>query len=92
MLRYAKDLKKNRTLRHVFACLFCLLLIALQTVPALAVDYTTESFHTTLDVKENSSMHVTEIITGPRHLPRYLDLRNRLVYEGRRAGLDGDAV
>ena len=63
MLRYAKDLKKNRTLRHVFACLFCLLLIALQTVPALAVDYTTESFHTTLDVKENSSMHVTEIIT-----------------------------
>ena len=63
MLRYAKDLKKHRTLRHVFACLFCLLLIALQTVPALAVDYTTESFHTTLDVKENSSMHVTEIIT-----------------------------
>ncbi|MBQ2147655.1 MAG: DUF2207 domain-containing protein, partial [Firmicutes bacterium] len=40
-----------------------MLLIALQTVPALAVDYTTESFHTTLDVKENSSMHVTEIIT-----------------------------
>ncbi|MBR4142220.1 MAG: DUF2207 domain-containing protein, partial [Firmicutes bacterium] len=40
-----------------------MLLIAAQAAPAFAVNFTTDSFHTTLDVQENSSMHVTETIS-----------------------------
>ena len=39
-----------------------MLLIVAAASPVFAVSFTTESFHTTLDVQENSSMHVTEII------------------------------
>ena len=52
-----------KTKRRVLSCLFCLFLIFAQAVPAFAVSFTTDSFHTTLDVQENSSMHVTEIIS-----------------------------
>ena len=45
------------------ACLLCLFLIAASASPVFAINYTTDSFHTTLDVQENSSMHVTEIIS-----------------------------
>ncbi|MBQ2095939.1 MAG: DUF2207 domain-containing protein, partial [Firmicutes bacterium] len=38
-------------------------LIAASASPVFAINYTTDSFHTTLDVQENSSMHVTEIIS-----------------------------
>ena len=63
MLRFKRNQKTIRSARHVLACLFCLLLIAAQAVPAFAVNFTTDSFHTTLDVQENSSMHVTETIS-----------------------------
>ena len=63
MLRFKRDHNDRNAARHVLACLFCLLLIAAQAVPAFAVNYTTDSFHTTLDVQENASMHVTETIT-----------------------------
>ena len=63
MLRLNGKNKARHFKRHVLACLFCLLLIAFAAVPVCAISYTTESFHTTLDVQANSSMHVTETIT-----------------------------
>lgn len=62
MLRSEQKRKAKNRQRHVLACLFCLLLIVAAASPVFAVSFTTESFHTTLDVQENSSMHVTEII------------------------------
>ena len=59
MKKHADILRK----RHVLTCLFCLILIFGSAASVFAVSYTTDSFHTTLDVKENSSMHVTEIIS-----------------------------
>ncbi len=62
MFLFSKE-KKRRTLRrHVLACLFCLLLIVGSASSVFAANYTTESFHTTLDISRNSSMHVTETI------------------------------
>ncbi len=63
LLRFISKPETMKTKRHVLSCLFCLLLIAAQAVPAFAVNFTTDSFHTTLDVQENSSMHVTETIS-----------------------------
>ena len=48
--------------RHVLACLLCMAAILMSAVPAFAVNYTTDGFYTTLDVQENSCMHVTEEI------------------------------
>ena len=62
---------KNTKRRHVLTCLLCLTLIALSAAPVFAVSYTTDGFFTTLDVQEDSSMHVTEEIyvtfTSPGH-------------------------
>ena len=62
MLRFERKYKTKSMQRHVLACLFCLLLIVSAAAPAFAISYTTDSYHTTLDVQENSSMHVTETI------------------------------
>ena len=48
--------------RHVFACLLCMAVFLASAVPVFAVSFTTEGFFTTVDVQENSSMHVTEEI------------------------------
>ena len=62
MFRFAKKNESRTIRRHVLACLFCLLLIAGSAASVFAANYTTESFHTTLDIQQNSSMHVTETI------------------------------
>ena len=48
--------------RHVLACLLCMAMILASAAPAFAVSFTTDGFFTTLDVQENSCMHVTEEI------------------------------
>ena len=48
--------------RHVLACLLCMAVILISAAPVFAVNFTTDGFFTTLDVQENSSMHVTEEI------------------------------
>ncbi|MCR4805561.1 MAG: DUF2207 domain-containing protein [Clostridia bacterium] len=53
---------KSTKTRHVFACLLCILLVFLAVSPASAVSFDTQGFFTTLDVKENGDMHVTEEI------------------------------
>lgn len=76
--------------RHVFACLLCIVLIVFSAAPVFAVSYTTEFFHTTLDVQENSSMHVTEEIyvtfSSPghgiyRYIPNY-DTKAYFMHDG----------
>ncbi len=62
MFRFSAEKRYGTFQRHVLACLFCLLLIFGSTASIFAINYTTESYHTTLDVKTNSSMHVTETI------------------------------
>ena len=62
---------KGTKRRHGFACLLCMVIVLLAAVPASAVSFTTDGFFTTLDVGEDSSMHVTEEIyvtfTSPGH-------------------------
>ena len=62
---------KGTTRRHGFACLLCMVIVLLAAVPASAVSFTTDGFFTTLDVGEDSSMHITEEIyvtfTSPGH-------------------------
>ena len=62
---------KSTKRRHGFACLLCMVIVLLAAVPASAVSFTTDGFFTTLDVGEDSSMHVTEEIyvtfTSPGH-------------------------
>ena len=48
--------------RHVLACLLCMAVFLASAAPVFAVSFTTEGFFTTVDVQENSSMHVTEEI------------------------------
>ncbi len=62
-----------------------MVMILLSAAPVFAVSYTTDGFFTTLDVQENSSMHVTEEIyitfSSPGHgIFRYIPNRNTYAY------------
>ena len=76
---------KGTKRRHGFACLLCMVIFLLAAVPVSAVSYTTDGFFTTLDVREDSSMHVTEEIyvtfTSPGHgIFRYIPNRSTKTY------------
>ena len=81
---------KRTKKRHVSACLLCMAIFLLSAVPAFAVSYTTSGYFTTLDVQEDSSMHVTEEIyvdfTESAHgIYRYIpeqDQHAYFVYDG----------
>ena len=71
--------------RHVFACLLCMAVFLASAVPVFAVNFTTDGFFTTVDVQENSSMHVTEEIyvtfTSDAHgIYRYVPNHNVYAY------------
>ena len=71
--------------RHVFACLLCMAVFLASAVPVFAVNFTTDGFFTTVDVQENSSMHVTEEIyvtfTSDAHgIYRYIPNDNVYAY------------
>ena len=79
------------------ACLLCIAVLVMSAAPVFGISYTTDGFFTTIEVKEDSSMHVTEeiyvtFITEAHGIYRYIPYDNVQAFFVRNGELDSQEM